>query len=63
MIYLEIYLGDSSAWEADPLVVLAEVDLEDEEDKEEKTHTIRLGRFIFQRSFLQTINFNMYYLS
>ena len=43
MIYSEIYLGDFSAWEADPLVVLAEAVLEDEEDKEEKTHTIPLG--------------------
>ena len=57
MIYLEIYLGDSSAWEADHLVVLAEVDIGDEEDKEEKTHTIHLGKFIFQRSFLQPKTF------
>ena len=62
MIYLEIYLGDSSVWEADPLVVLAEVDLEDEEDKEEKTHTIRLGKFIFQRLFLQTNTIKKLYL-
>ena len=62
MIYLEIYLGDSSVWEADPLVVLAEVDLEDEEDKEEKTHTIRLGKFIFQCLFLQTNTIKKLYL-
>ena len=61
MIFLEIYLGDSSAWEVDPLVVLAEAVLEDEEDKEEKTHTIPLGKFIFQRPFLQTSNLRKFF--
>ena len=49
MTYLEIYSGDSSAWEVHPLA-LAVVDPEDEEDREEKTHTIPLGKFIFQPS-------------